>query len=501
MIADALYARAAATPDRPFLLFGDRSISYAAMAALVDQAVARFAGQGVEAGRTVAMLAGNRPGFLVAWFALSELGAITVPINTALVGDGLRYLLEQSEATLLVAEDEHRPDLPALGLELPVVRLDASFETMDGPPPSPRERLALPGRTPNAILYTSGTTGLPKGAVISNACYAMAGEHMAAALGLTQADRILVFLPLFHANPQMYGVMSCLHTGAALALLPRFSASRLLDDARRYGATGFTYVGTVLSILAKRLDGADRDHPLRWAVGGGAPATVWRDIEEKLGIAVRELYGMTETGGWVTMNTAAAARFGSVGAPRPDTEVRVVDADDNPVPPGTKGEIVVRGRRPGLLFDGYWKKPDATVAATANLWLHTGDRGFFDEDGFLHFDGRMKELIRRAGEMIAPVEIELALLKHPLIDDCAVVGIPDDIMGEEIKAVVVARPEFDPREIPTFLHGRIPAYMIPRFVERRPAIPKTATQKVQRHLLTAPLDGDAGGLVDLRATP
>ena len=491
MIADALYAHAAATPGRPFLLFGERTISYGAMAALVDDAADRLSARGVGPGQTVAMMVGNRPGFLVAWFALSELGAIAVPMNTALVGEGLRYLLEQSEASLLIVDEEFRPALPDSAP--PLLAMDESFE---GDPPAsapPRRRLALPGGTANAILYTSGTTGLPKGAVIPNACYELAGEHMAAALELTAEDRILLFLPLFHANTQMYGVMSCLWVGAALALLPRFSASRLLDDARRYGATGFTYVGTVLSILAKRLAEPDRAHSLRWAVGGGAPHGVWREIEDRLGIAVRELYGMTETGGWVSMNTARSAKFGSVGAPRPDTELCVVDADDNPLPAGRKGEIVVRPRRPGLMFDGYWRKPEATVAATRNLWLHTGDRGMMDSDGFLHFDGRMKELIRRAGEMIAPAEIETALLKHPAVQDCAVVGVPDDILGEEIKAVVVPRAGFDPREVASFLAGRIPAFMIPRFVETRQEIPKTATQKVQRHLL----QGQGADLVDL----
>ena len=217
MIADALYARAAATPERPFLLFGDRTVTYGAMAALVDAAAARFAAHGVAAGQTVALLAGNRPGFLAVWFALSELGAITVPINTALVGDGLRYLLEQSEASLLVAEEPFLANVQ--GTALPVIHLDDSFETVPETVP-PRTRLALPGRTPNAILYTSGTTGLPKGAVIPNACYEIAGEHMTASLELTEADRILVFLPLFHANPQMYAVMSALHAGASLALLP-----------------------------------------------------------------------------------------------------------------------------------------------------------------------------------------------------------------------------------------------------------------------------------------
>jgi acyl-CoA synthetase (AMP-forming)/AMP-acid ligase II len=300
---------------------------------------------------------------------------------------------------------------------------------------------------------------------------------------MAEDDRILVFLPLFHANPQMYAVMSVLHIGATMVLLPRFSASGFFTTARETRATGFTYVGTVLSILERSNPGQHTDHGLRWCVGGGAPERVWRAIESRFGVAVRELYGMTETGGWVTMNTADATRVGAVGCARAGVEVRIVEEAGRSVPARSKGEIIARTERLGLFFDGYWKKKEATDATLRDGWLYTGDRGWMDEDGYVYFDSRLKELIRRAGEMISPVEIELSILQHPKVKDCAVVGVPDEVVGEEIKAFIVAHEPFDARELPDYLNGRIPAYMIPRLYAFIQTIPRTETQKIKRHEL------------------
>jgi acyl-CoA synthetase (AMP-forming)/AMP-acid ligase II len=305
----------------------------------------------------------------------------------------------------------------------------------------------------------------------------------------------MVFLPLFHANPQMYAVASVLQAGATLVLLPKFSASRFFDDAIRYAATGFTYVGTVLSILEKQNPDARRDHGLAWCVGGGAPERVWREVEERFGVSVRELYGMTETGGWVSMNRPGETRFGSVGLARESVELSIRDEQGNFLAAREKGEVVTRAVPASKFFTGYWNNPEASASALRDGWLYTGDRGWMDDDGYLYFDGRIKELIRRGGEMIAPTEIEQQLLKHPSVRDCVVVGVADDIMGEEIKALVVTSSFVEPTALHSFLATRLPAYMMPRYIGFVDSIPKTETQKVKRHELA----GIQAHIVDLSA--
>ena len=496
MITDKLFHWAARTPNHPYMVFGERTIDYRSMARIVNTLAHRLQAMGVARGDRVALMCGNRPAFLAAWFAVSELGAIAVPLNTALVGDGLRYTLQQSGSHRLLIEPglllALSKDISALALPPECIEIDASMETFDPDDLKANVRVAAgeaagqrSASSPNSFLYTSGTTGLPKAAVIPHGSYEAAGRDMTAALDLTADDRIMVFLPLFHANPQMYAVASTLHCGATLVLLPRFSASRFFDDARRFGATGFTYVGTVLSILEKHHSTVQRGHGLRWGVGGGAPARVWQDVEGRFGVLIRELYGMTETGGWVTMNTPAASRFGSVGQARPAVTIAIRDAQGRDLPAGSKGEIVARDASRELFLSEYWQNEAATSSTLRDGWLYTGDRGWLDDDGFLFFDGRVKELIRRGGEMISPVEIEQQLLKHPDVLDCVVVATPDDILGEEIKALVVVARPIDFVALRDFLAGLLPLYMHPRYFGQVDAIPKTETQKVKRHEVDA----------------
>ena len=483
-ITDHLYHHAATQPQRPFVLYGDSIHTYSDIASLVAACANRLARAGVAAGDRVALVCGNRPAFLVAWFALNEIGAIAVPLNTGLRADSLRYTLKQSESRLLLIEpellEEKKADIASIP-SLEVWEIDASMEAPAGHHPR-YERITAPSpHDPACILYTSGTTGLPKGVVLSNAAYVAAGVDMAESLGLAADERIMVFLPLFHANPQMYAVTSALQMGASIALIPKFSASRFFEDAARYQATGFTYVGTVLAILEKHHPQPNLAHSIKWCVGGGAPKRVWGEIEQRFGIAVRELYGMTETGAWVSMNVAGATRFGSVGAARKNITLSIRDEHGAPLPTGDKGEIVSRASRPDIFFTEYWRNPEATAQTLKNGWLHTGDRGWLDEDGYLYFDGRVKELIRRGGEMIAPTEIEQQLLKHPLVKDCTVIGVPDEIMGEEIRAVIVAEGKADPITLRDHLADKLAPHMIPRYFSFVDAIPKTETEKVKRH--------------------
>jgi len=413
---------------------------------------------------------------------------VAVPVSHDTFGDPLQYMATQSESRAVLTESTEKDRIAqTLSVTLEGTSIEViGFDSED----SFRQQIAnfapLEVRTPRAgdplaILYTSGTTGLPKGVVIPVESYRAAGRSIVNAIGVTEHDRILTFLPLHHANPQMYSLMSCLTAGCSMALAPRFSASRFLEQVQRYSATGFTYVGTVLSILAKEITQV-APSTLRFCVGGGAPRAVWQELAPRLDIQIHELYGMTETGGLVTINTRERHRFGSVGAVRDDFDVVVLDDEDNVLSKGI-GEIAVRPREAHIMTSGYFKKPEETVKASGNFWFHTGDLGRFDEDGFLYFEGRKKELIRRAGEMISPVTIELEALKYESVADCAAVGVPDPIMEEEIKLVVVARDELAPADLAAFLAQSLPKHMLPRYVEFMAQIPKTPTQKVQRFKL------------------
>ncbi len=493
---DQLQRLAQTRPNEPFVSFEDRTYGFAEVAALAARGAGWLAEQGIQPGDHVLLAVPNRPLFLFCWFALAHRGAVAVPIAHDTFGEALRYMARQSDARLVLTEDGEAErlarELGAAGPKVASFGGEAGFEAAvrDRVPPE----AAAPGDgQPLAILYTSGTTGQPKGVVVPAAAYRAIGEKIVQGVGITPDDCILTFLPLHHANPQMYAVMSALTVGCRIALAPRFSASRFLDQVRRHGATGFTYVGTVLSILAKEI-AQPAASSLRWCVGGGAPRAVWQALAPRLGVAVHELYGMTETGGMVTMNTQAETRLGSVGRTRDDFDVVLLDDQDRVLGAGEVGEIAVRPRQPHVMTSGYYKKPEETVAASSNFWFHTGDFGRFDADGFLYFEGRKKELIRRAGEMVSPVAIELCALQHPAVADCAAVAVPDPILGEEIQLFVVQRSGVAPEAILAFMAQRLARHMLPRYLQFVPEIPKTATQKIQRFKLA----GIAGTVHDLR---
>lgn len=482
---DRLLSIAQSRPRAPFVFHEDAVWDFGTFGELALRGGRWIATLGIEEGDRVVIAVGNRPLFLFYWFSLIARGAIVVPVAHDLFGDSLRYIVQQSGAKRILTEVEEcervSGALSDLSIDVHAIRDEADFVARVADFPL----TPVPGRddsAPVAILYTSGTTGFPKGAVIPNRSYLAIGEKITAAIGIAPDDRILTFLPLHHANPQMYSVMSALTVGCGVILVPKFSASSFLGQVRKYGATGFTYVGTVLSILAHIIREPTRTS-LRWCVGGGAPCTVWEDLAPRLDVRIHELYGMTETGGMVTINSVARSRVGSVGTVRDDFDVVVLGASDRAVPTGTIGEIAVRPRLPHVMTSGYFNKPQETLDAVRNLWFHTGDLGYFDTEGFLHFEGRSKELIRRGGEMISPVEIELAALKHPYIVDCAAVGIADPILEEEIKLVVVARGKVEPQDIAGFLQRALPRHKVPRYIEFADMIPKTVTQKIQRFKL------------------
>lgn len=474
--------------DREYLVTDEGRYTFAEVHDLARRFATLLRSKGIRKGDHIAVLAGNSAAYVVAWFGAALAGCVTATLNNMLLAEGLRYTVDQSESKLLVGDrawidasyrhlDERQKALPLVAIES-----EADFFGMlqDF---EPGEETMLPMTEPLAILYTSGTTGLPKGVMNSQVTYWRSGNQAMKLLELTPDDNVMVVLPMFHVNPQMMGTMSCLCAGATMLLRPKFSASAFFDDAERFGATGCTFVGTILSILVNRHRGEQKNHAMRFCFGGGAPREVWKAVEERFGMLVYEAFGMTELGGWTSCNSRTVRRFGSCGKVRDDIELIIVDENDVPVEPGVTGEIVGRPRVPNAILSGYWNKPDKMVESCSNLWFHSGDRGYYDEDGYLYYLGRIKELIRRGGEMVSPIEVESSLIHMEGISDCAIVGVPDPVMDEEIKAVVVRAHDITPDDILAYLGERFPRYMLPRYVEFVEVIPKTANEKVQRELI------------------
>jgi acyl-CoA synthetase (AMP-forming)/AMP-acid ligase II len=504
MITDSLMKWAGQTPDKAFVVTDDGSYSYSEIASLSLRFGGRLSKLGIVRGDHVAIIADNSAAYLVAWFGICLVGAVAVTLNNQLRSDALRYSVEQSDSKLIVADrfwlDEHTEELSERSRALPVIAIESETHFL-------QDLRALPEGQPDivpdnftcAIIYTSGTTGLPKGVMNSHNVYLAIGQELVPIIGLTADDTIMAVLPLYHANTQMFGVAPMLAVGGTLALRRKFSASNFFADARHYRATGHAAVGTIISILLARYPDGERDHGIRFCIGGGISGTssaadVMARYQEKFGIRMHEGFGMSEIGGLAAVNSMAEFRGGSNGRPRRDMEIDIVDENDRKVPVGQQGEIVVRPKEPSIILTGYYGKPELMVEACRNLWFHTGDRGSFDADGYLYFHGRIKELIRRKGEMISPVEIETKLRDLAGIEDCAIVGIEDDIVGEEIKAVVVVSRKIDASQVREFLAAHFPEFMLPRYIEFADVIPKTETEKIQRRKLQYL----GGGVYDLQ---
>lgn len=436
-----------------------------------------LAERGVGRGDRVAILVGNEPAHLFAWFGANLLGAIAFPIHTASKLAEIEAHVRHTAPRAVVAVDEGA---------FPGAVSVAALACASGRAP---EVAVLPDDVA-VLLGTSGTTGLPKAVMQTHRAYAMTAEAFPWWLGLDARDRMLAMLPLSHINAQAYSTMGALGCGAELLLVRRFSASRFLDDARRLGATQFNAVGAIIHILAKteaRSD--DRDSPLRLAYTALAlPEAQHRAFEDRFGLSMRVGYGLSETTFGTIWPADAAPRYGTMGTlrqhPRLGTvnQARVVDDAGDDVADGEVGELYLRS--PATMC-GYWSDPAATAAALAGGWLHTGDLVRRDPDGYFTFVSRKKEILRRRGENVAAAEIERTLLAHVAVREAAAVGVPSELGEDEIVAFVALEPgaNIDGETLRAFVRDRLADFKVPSRIEIRDALPKTATERIAKHLL------------------
>jgi len=499
-LATLIRTRARTFGPKPAFRFAERQILYDELDHETDRIAAGLRRAGLRAGDRVAALLFNTPEFLLLWFALAKMRAILVPLNTALKGEILRYELDDSRPAGLVIDRRLWPvyaDLrsrsriphewwagPAEGDEPPngvgawsELAVEGSGTGSDGTP-DPWE--------PAAILYTSGTTGPPKGAIIPHEKMLTTSREIGQRSRLEPDSVLFTALPLFHCNAQEMTTLTSMLYGTTAAYDERFHASTYWTTAAGFGATHVSLLISMINVLYKQPERpTDRQHSVRTALTAGATKALWNDFERRFGLTILELYGMTECGCTTLMNPPGAVRVGSIGTPLGFVEADVVDDHDRPVPAGTRGELVVRPRAPFTMFLGYLNKPEQTVEAWRNLWFHTGDYVVRDADGYYYFVDRKKDVIRRRGENVAPYDVESVLNRHPAVLESVVVGVPSPLGEEDVKAFVQLKPGAteDPRALFEFCARELPFFMVPQYIEFIDAIPKTANQKAQRFQL------------------
>ena len=433
--------------------------------------------------------------FLVAYFGILKAGGVAVPLNVLLKAPEVAFYLGDSGAEILITWEGVLGEAAKGAAAAGVSEIYAVGHAENAPGAYPFEQLLAVADGPRlaprqltdtaVIVYTSGTTGRPKGAELTHIQLYMNADIPGRLVGVQPNDVVITVLPFFH----VFGLSSildlCVRFGCTMSLIPRFDPATVLTAIQRDHATVFDGVPTMFIALLQYPDLDSYDvTSLRLAVSGGAsiPAPVLDAFEKRFGVVILEGYGLTETASTTTQNKSITERRAySVGKPIWGTQAQVWDDDGNALPPGKDnvGEVVTRGLH---VMKGYLHDPQATAEAFAGGWFHTGDLGYFDEDGFLFIVGRIKELIIRGGYNVYPAEIEDVLHAHPAVAEAAVTGIPDDRLGEEVMAVVTLRPgaSLTAPELIAYCKERIAAYKYPRVIEFRDELPKNTMGKIMK---------------------
>lgn len=498
-LRDLLSERAEAAADAPALVFeresGDvEEFTYGEVEQVTDKLAAGFASLGVIAGTKVALRLTNRSEFILSWFALGKLGAVAVPIIATITQSETEFTLDRADIEVVVTDPQWVELYEEARARSPKLRLIVSVTNPMLPEPegtvpfatlleqgSDWTRGRLHPEDLQQMMFTSGSTSAPKCVMLTHANAMNVGDRLARSLGLRSDDRNLSPLPFFHANCQGNAVLSSLTAGATAIILERFSVSRYWEQVRRHRATLGTLAlpGAMLALEPTPLDAA---HSMRVAFAGTPlPRERTTEFESRFGVTLILGYGLTEASTDVVMTPLFAPRRSpAVGLPTPGRIVRILDDAGTELPIGAQGEIVVEARPGDTVMLGYYKDADATAAALHDGYLFTGDLGHFDEHGYLYFDGRKKDMIKRAGENVAALEVEEVLVRHPDVIEAAVFGVPDDVVGEKVLAVVVLREPGSIDEDILLEHSRtlLSPFKVPAEIEFREELPRTSIGKI-----------------------
>ena len=475
-------------PAGIFAQFESVPLSFAELDGAANALAFWMRDNGIEPGDRVALMIRNSPLALALLFAIAKVQAIWVPINLQGRGENLGYIFNHAAPKLIIAETALMPTIGASGANLDGVQVftTEAVQAVANGHAAPSWNEAAPAADATfAVMYTSGTTGRPKGVLVSHRMLRLSAEAVALVSAARSGDVMFMWEPLYHIGGAQMIVLPLIRD-VTLALVEHFSASRFWQQVCVCGATHIHFLGGILQILLKQPPSAlDRQHGARIAWGGGCPREIWRPFEERFGMQIRECYGMTECSSITTFNDNGTV--GAVGKPAPWFEVALIDAAGAPVAAGERGEIVVRTSLPGAITRGYLQNPDATARALRDGAFHTGDLGSFDADGNLYFHGRQTDNVRVRGENVSALEVEQVAAKHPAVEDCAMIGVAAEIGEQDIKLFVKPRAgaTLTAAELSGWLAERLAPYQNPRYIVMVDDFERTASQRIMKHKLAA----------------
>jgi carnitine-CoA ligase len=480
--------RVAENPAGAFARFEGEPLSFGELDRMSNALAAWMREIGLVSGDVVALMIRNSPIAVALLFAIAKARTVWVPINVQGRGENLGYIFNHSGPKLVIADADLMAVITASGADLSAAKSFAIGEVeavvkhcgdaalrWSEPPPAADETFS--------VMYTSGTTGRPKGVLVSHRMLRLSAEAVALVSAVESGNVMFMWEPLYHIGGAQMIVLPLIRE-VTLALVPQFSASRFWRQVRESGATHIHFLGGILQILLKQpLSDLDRAHGARIAWGGGCPREIWRPFEERFGMQIRECYGMTECSSITTYNDNGT--LGAVGKPCPWFEVELVDGTGAKVATDERGEIVVRTSLPGAITRGYLSNPEATARAMRGNAFHTGDLGSFDADGNMYYHGRMTDNVRVRGENVSAMEVEQVAAKHPAVEDCAMIGVSADIGEQEIKLFVKRKPgtALDPQELSDWLAERLAPYQNPRYIVIVDEFERTASQRIMKQSL------------------
>lgn len=499
--------------DEPLFVFAEQTLSFAQADRQASRIANALQARGVRQGDRAGVMLPNGLDFPLIWFALAKLGAVIVPVNSHYHDRDLAYALSDAQASFFIVHADYlaqwgRVRDQLAGVQEPIVigdgepgaawqqQVATAAETFDAPRVQADDLIN--------IQYTSGTTGFPKGCMLSHRYWLGIGQVAADYFALTPDEVNLTAQPFYYMDPQ-WNTIACLIGGARLVILPKFSPAHFWAEVCRHRVTVLYLIGAMPRFLFNLPPdpAVERSHRLRVILCSGIPPKLHAAFELRWGTPWREAFGMTETGVdlIVPLADTAAVGTGAMGKPIASKTARIVNPQGNDVPDGAVGELVVRGE-PMML--GYWQQPEATAAVLQDGWLHTGDLVSRDERGYFHWQGRLKDTVRRAGENISTAEVEHVLMDHPAVREAAVVPVSDPLRGEEVKAYIVlqagyTRDNTPPEDILEHARVQLAYFKTPRYIEYVDNLPRTPSERVAKHVLLCAKPDLRAGSYDARA--